>query len=143
MDRPHRLLVGGVGRRPGAGDLDAAFDGVVDLLLAGQAHAHPHGSDDLQPGVEGVDRDVEADLVVALAGAAVGDRVRALPVGDLDQQLRDERPRQRGGQGVDALVPGIRLEAGEHEVAHEALTPVHDVCAGGARASARGPRCRP
>ena len=79
-------------------DLDAALDGVVDLLLARQAHAHAHRRDDLQLGVERADRDVEADLVVALAGAAVGDRVGALALRDLDQQLGDERPGERRGE---------------------------------------------
>ena len=53
-------------------------------------------------------RDVEADLVVALAGAAVGDRVGALALGDLDEQLRDERPGERGGQRIGALVERVR-----------------------------------
>jgi hypothetical protein len=48
-----------------------------------------------------MERDFEADLVVALAGAAVGDRVRALSVGDLDEQLRDEGPRS-ASRAVDA-----------------------------------------
>ena len=59
-----------------------------------------------------MDGDVEADLVVALAGAAVGDRVGALLLGDLDEQLGDERPREGGGQRVDALVEGVGLEVG-------------------------------
>ncbi len=57
----------------------------------------------------------------------MGDRVRALALRDLDQQLRDERPRERRGQGIDALVLRVGLEAGEHELAHEAVAPVHHV----------------
>ena len=55
-------------------------------------------------------RDIEPDLVVALAGAAVGDRVGALALGDLDEELRDQRPGERGGQRVGALVERVRLE---------------------------------
>src|SRR3972149_2339550 len=61
-----------VGRGLGDGDLDAAGLRVFDLLVAREAHAHAHRRDHLQGGVEGVDGDIEADLVVALAGAAVG-----------------------------------------------------------------------
>ena len=82
--------------------------------------------------VEGMDGDVEADLVVALAGAAMGHRVGALAVGDLDEQLGDERPGQGGGQRVDALVEGVGLQVGPDELAHEALPPVDDVGAAGA-----------
>src|SRR4030065_641857 len=60
-----------VGRGLGDGDLDAAGLRVFDLLVAREAHAHAHRRDHLQGGVEGVDGDIEADLVVALAGAAV------------------------------------------------------------------------
>ena len=77
-------------------------------------------------------RDIEADLVVALAGAAVGDRVGALALRDLDQQLCDERPGQRRGQRVRALVEGICLEMRPDVVGYEPLARVHDVRARGA-----------
>src|SRR4029079_7444351 len=64
-------------------DLDPALGGVVDLLVAGQAHSDPHRRDALQPRVEGVDRHIEPDLVVAFARAAVSNRVRALAAGHL------------------------------------------------------------
>ena len=91
-------------------DLDAPLLRVVDLLVARQAHAHAHRRDDLEARVEGVDRDVEPHLVVALAGAPVRDRVRALALRDLDQELRDQRPGERGRQRVDALVQRVRLQ---------------------------------
>ena len=124
--------VDGVGRLPGDGDLDAALDGVVDLLVAREAHAHAHRRDDLEAGVEGVHGDVEADLVVALAGAAVGDGVAALAVGDLDEQLGDERACQGRGQRVDALVQRVGLQAGPHELADEAVAAIDHVGAAGA-----------
>ena len=52
---------------------------------------------------------------------------RAFDFGDLDEGMRDERPRERGRERVDALVAGVRLEAGEDEVAHEAVATVHHV----------------
>jgi len=77
-------------------------------------------------------RDIEAHLVVALAGAAVGDSIAALAVGDLDEQLGDERPRQRRGQRVDTLVQGVGLEAGPHELADEAVSTIDHVGTTGA-----------
>ena len=86
-----------------------------------------------------MDGHVEADLVVALARAAVGHGVAALAVGDLDEQLCDERSRQRGGQRVDALVQRVGLEAGPDELADEAVAAIDDVGAAGAgRERARG-----
>ena len=82
-------------------------------------------------------RDVEADLVVALAGAAVGDGVGAFLVGDLDQKLGDHRPGHGGGQRVDALVERAGLDVRPAEVAHETLPAVDDV--GPAGAGADGP----
>ena len=43
-------------------------------------------------------------------------------------------PRERGGQGIDALVLGVGLEAGPDELADETVARVHDVRARGARA---------
>ena len=80
--------------------------------------------------------DVEADLVVALAGAAVGDRVGAFLVGDLDQQLGDHRSGHGRGQRVDALVQGAGLDVRPAEVTHEPLASVDDV--GARRAGADG-----
>ena len=57
-------------------DRDAVLARVGDLLLAAHLPA-AHRRDDLQLGRERRDRRLDADLVVALAGAAVGDRVAA------------------------------------------------------------------
>ena len=139
---PH-VHVDGVGRGLRDRDLDPPGVRVVDLLVAGQAHPDAHRGDDLEARVEGVDGDVEADLVVALAGAAVGDRVGALLLGDLDEELGDERPGEGGGERVGALVEGVRLEGRPAEVADERLPRVDDVGAAGARPTspaARRPR---
>ena len=57
--------------------------------------------------------------------------------GDLDEQLGDERPGERGGQRVGALVQRVGLEVRPDEVGHEALARIHDVRAGRAGAIAR------
>ena len=77
-------------------------------------------------------RDIEADLVVALAGAAVGDRVGALALGDLDEELRDQRPGEGRRQRIGALVQGVGLEVRPDVVGHEPLARVDHVGARGA-----------
>ncbi len=72
-------------------------------------------------------RDIEPHLVVALARAAVGDRIGPLALGDLDQQLRDERPGERGGQRVGTLVHGVGLEMRPHEVRDESLARIDHI----------------
>jgi hypothetical protein len=51
--------------------------------------------------------DFKADLVVALAGGAVRHGVGAARDGDIDLLLRDQRPRNRGAQQVDALIQRV------------------------------------
>ena len=64
----------------------------------------------------------------------MGDRVGALALRDLDEELRDERPGERGGQRVGALVQRVGLEVRPDEVGHEALAGIDDV---GARRAGR------
>ena len=104
-------------------DGDPVLAGVGDLLLA----AHPplaHRSDHLELGVERRDRRLDADLVVALARAAVGDRVAARGAGVLDGELRDQRATERGEERVAAAVEGVGLDRRVHVLAHELLAGV-------------------
>src|SRR5699024_4477801 len=84
VDR-ERVVLGGLDRQ-------ALAFGVLDGLVAGQGEVANRG-DALQLGGERGDRDLEADLVVALAGAAVGDRAGTILLGGLDQVLGDHRTR--------------------------------------------------
>jgi len=68
----------------------------------------------------------------------MGDRIGALELGDLDEELGDERAGERGGQGIGALVERVGLEVRPDEVDEESLTGIDDVRArrtGGHRAS--------
>src|ERR1700677_2526103 len=56
----------------------------------------------------------------------MGDRVSAHLVGDLDQALGDQRPRDRGAKQVEALVLRVGAEHREDVVAHEFLAHVLD-----------------
>ena len=68
------------------------------------------GAMQLQVGREGGDADLEADLVVALAGAAVGDGGGAVLAGGRDEVLDDDRPGQRRDQRVAVHVEGVGLQ---------------------------------
>ena len=114
---PPEVVVDRVGRDLGAAlDRDPVLAGVGDLLLA--AHLPlAHRRDHLQLGVERRDRALDPDLVVALAGAAVGDRVAAVLAGGLDGELGDQRPAQRREQRVAAAVERVGLDRRQHVVA--------------------------
>ena len=82
---------------------------VRDLLVArpdlvAQRRDHPHAR------VLRLERELEAQLVVALAGAAVDDRLGAELERDLGDRLGDHGPRERGDERVLALVERVRLE---------------------------------
>jgi hypothetical protein len=94
--------------------------------LAGLEVPFAPGGDDLDVRLEGVVAELEADLIVALAGGAVGDRGRAHLAGDLDLALGDEGAGDAGAQQVLALVQGVGAEHGEDEVADEGLAEVLD-----------------
>ena len=67
---------------------------------------------------------LEAHLVVALAGAAVGDGVGAVLAGGGHQVLDDDRSRQRRDQRVLVLVEGVGPQRGTAVVAGELLPAV-------------------
>jgi hypothetical protein len=99
-----RVLLGGLDRQ-------ALFLGEGDGLVAGQGEV-ADGGDALQVRAEGLDAHFEADLVVALAGAAVGNGGGAEFAGGLHQVLDDDRAGDGGHQRVVALVEGVGLQRG-------------------------------
>ena len=94
------------------------------------ARVEPHtrtGRQHVEVGREDARRHLEAHLVVALAGAAVPDRVGAVPAGRRDEVLDDHRPRERRDQRVLALVQRVGPQRGHEEVARELLARVDDL----------------
>ena len=121
------VVVDRVGRDLGAAlDRDPVLARVLDLLLAPHRPL-AHRRDHLQLGRQRRDRAVDAHLVVALAGAAVRDRVAAGAARVLDRELRDQRPAERGEQRVGAAVERVGLDRRRDVLARELLARVDEV----------------
>ena len=81
-------------------------------------------SDNLKLGVEGLDGSLKTNLVVTLAGAAVGDVGRAKLVSDLDKLLGEQRARQSREQRVLVLVHGVGSDGLGQELIGELIAQV-------------------
>ena len=113
-----RLPLGGLD-----GDVEAG--GVLDRVRPGHppcAHRRHH----LEVGGQGTGGHLEAHLVVALAGAAVGHGVGPAAAGDVDQVAHDDGTRQSGHEGVSLLVEGVGAQGRADEVAGELVAAVDD-----------------
>jgi len=108
------------------GDRDLVLLGELDQLGAAGQVPFPPGRDDLDIGLEGIIAQLEAHLVVALAGGAMGDRIGAHLLGNLDLFLGDQRPGDGGAQQIDTLIDGVGPEHGKDEVADEFLAHIFD-----------------
>src|SRR4029079_6113245 len=75
--------------------------------------------DDPDPRAKVVRGELEANLVVALAGRAVRDRVGALGIGRFPQPAADARARQVGAHQVLTRVERAGAQRRPHVVAHE------------------------
>ena len=101
--------------------------GVREQLFARSQVPFAPRRDDPDVRLERVVAELEAHLVVALAGGAVRDGVGAGFARDLDQALGDQRTRDRRAEQVFAFVDGVGAEHREDEVADELLAQVVDV----------------
>ncbi len=99
--------------------------GVDDGLVAGEREV-ANGRDALQLGRERGDGRLEAHLVVALAGAAVGDRVGAHLDRDAGEVPGDDRAAERRDQRVALLVQRVGLQRGHQVVGGELVLRVDD-----------------
>ena len=108
------------------GDRDLVLFGVVEQLGARAEVPFAPRRDDLEIGVQRIGGELEADLVVALAGGAMGDGVGAGLLGDLDEVLGDHRAGDRGAEQILALIERVGAEHREDEIAHEFLAHVDD-----------------
>ena len=129
-------------------DRDPPLGGEGDRLLPRDARVADRRQD-LQVGREHVEPDLEPHLVVALAGAAVRDRVGAELARHLHDLLDDARAREPAHHRVLALVEAVRLDRVRQELRRVAVDGVDDAHARGAgrlaraRRSARSPPAGP
>src|SRR5699024_8146376 len=122
---PEVLVLGVVGLAADAQG-DVVGLGVVDLLVAALDVPLAPGGDDGHIGAEGLQGQLKADLVVALAGAAVADGVGALLDGDVGQSLGDAGPGKRSAQQI-VLVLGAELQGGEDVIFDKVLFQVQHI----------------
>jgi hypothetical protein len=84
------------------------------------------GGDDLDVRIERIIAELEADLVIALAGGAVGDGVGADLMRDFDLPLGDQRPGDRRAEQVKPLVERVGAHHREDVVGDELVLEVVD-----------------
>ena len=101
--------------------------GILDLSGTGIEVPLTPRSDQRDVRCECLDRQLEADLVVALTRSAVSDGVSALFLGDLDELLRDDRTCERRAEQVLVLVDSTGLERRPDVFLEELFLEVLDV----------------
>ena len=105
---------------------------IVDLFLSGLDVPLAPRRDDLHIRGEALDRQLKPDLIVALAGRAVRDGVRALGEGDLGQLLADDRSCKGRAQQV-GLILGVHLHRRNDDLVDHLVDQIGDdqlACAG-------------
>ena len=100
---------------------------VIDLFRTRMKIPFAHGGQDLDAGVERLDGSLEADLIVALAGATMGDVLRTFFMRDINQELGDEWTRKRRDQRVLAFEVRICSKRLGKVFVHEKLAHIDDV----------------
>lgn len=130
-----QVLVGGPGLGLGLGDWDALLLGVLNQVRATLEALDKLGqtprSNDLNVGLEGVEGKLETDLIVTLAGAAVGNGEAALLAGNVNLGAGNDGSGERGTEKVDILVDGVALDGGETELLDKLAADVLDDKLGG------------
>src|SRR5262249_2219351 len=125
--------VGGVGLLDRHRDRDALRLRVRDQVAPPAELPFAPGGDDAELGGEGRIRELEAHLVVALAGGAMGHGVGTFLARDLHLTPCDQRSGDRGPEEVLVLVDGSRAEHREDVVPGELLPQVLDDRLAGSR----------
>jgi hypothetical protein len=115
-----------LGRGNGNAMLLSIVKQVLPALEAITELGQPPWRDDLNGRLEGVESELEADLVVALASAAVGDELAAFLLCDADLCASNDWASQAGSEEVSAFVRGIALDSAEAELLNELLLEVED-----------------
>lgn len=147
-----QVLIHGPGLGLGGGDGNVLPLGIVEQVLAALEALVEDGiaprRNDLDGGLEGVEGKLEANLVVTLTSAAVGDSEAALALvlklakdiplhcvdlkdesylGDFDLGASDDGTSQGGTKKVDILVDGVASNCGEAELLNEFAADVNNL----------------
>lgn len=124
------VVVHGPGGLGAGRDGDVLLLGVLEQVLTtlelGDELGQPPWGNNLDGRVAGLEGELEADLVVALAGAAVADVLAVVLLGDADLGAGDDGAGQRGAQQVPVLVYGVALDGAEDDLLDKLLLQVED-----------------
>ena len=127
LDAPSpQVVVGGIRLLEGGGDGNLVLAGVGDLLNTGHAPLACRRND-LEIGGERANGNIEPNLIIALAGAAMCDSRCTLLPRRFNHQTGNQGASERGGDGIDALVERVGLEGGKNELADELIADIGDV----------------
>ena len=120
-----QVVVDGIGVVVGTlGNRHVVGVGIGDLIGSALQIPLANRGDNLKLRVEGLDGSLKTNLVVTLAGAAVGDVGRAKLVSDLDKLLGEQRARQGGEQRVLVLIHGVCGDGLSQELIGELVAQV-------------------
>jgi hypothetical protein len=138
MRKVPEVAIEGVDLGGGCLHRNVVCGGVGDSVLAGANVPRSPGSDNGEVRRQRLVGQFEADLIVALAGATVGDRVGAFEEGDLNLVLGDDRARHRRAQQVFPLVDCPGTQGRKDVLAQELLAGVDDIGLGSAAGEGLG-----
>ena len=109
------------------GNGNAVLLGVLNLGAAGVKIPFTPGSDNGEVRSQGLHGQLEAHLVIALTGGAVGNGICALLTGNLHQALGNQRTGEGSAQQILALIDGIRLQGRPDIIHQEFLGQIVDI----------------
>ena len=127
MAQVKQVAVTAVNRLERARHRDVELLGIGERILTRADVPLAPGRDRLELGVQRHHRHFKAHLIVAFAGAAVRDGVRAFHLGDLHQMLGDQRARKRRAEQILALVNRPGLHRRVDEIGQKFLAQIADV----------------
>tara|TARA_R110002060_G_scaffold31136_2_gene41714 strand:+ start:248 stop:772 length:525 start_codon:yes stop_codon:yes gene_type:complete len=92
---------------------------------------HSPWSNNLDLWLQGIECQLESDLIVTLSSTSVADREAVLLLGDGDLSAGNDRTGERRAEKVDVLVDGVALHGWEAELLDELLAQILNVACDG------------
>ncbi len=114
----------------------------IDQRRAGRQIPFSPGSDHGDVRLQRIISQFKTNLIIALAGGAVADRVGPHLARDLDLLLGDQRAGDRGSEQIEPLILRVGPEHREHVIAHKFLAQILDEDVFGLYAQQFGLRAR-